>query len=777
VIDKPGTNITDKQIFDLLGRENRAVALRDMIRSLEVPADGRPAFRKRVRAFAEKGVLIRVHAKFALPSSLSILVGVFRGHRDGYGFVIVDDEPGAGKPGADLFIKRLRTRGAMDGDRVAARVENTHPDGRRDGSIVEIIEHAHKTLIGRLVTDRNRAWVEPQDKRIGDIIQIPASKLGGARSGEWVEVEIEAYAGVREDARGVITRSFGYPDDPAVEQEMIIAKWGIREDFPPAVMKEAVELDPPGEDEPFPRGVADLRDLETFTIDPRTARDHDDALSIETLVDGGRRLGVHIADVSHYVRAGHEIDNEALLRGNSTYFPDRAIPMLPPILSGDVCSLREGVVRRVLSAFLDFDENGRRVGFRLTVARIRSRAQLTYAGAGAVLEGEEIPEQEENETALAFRGPLTALAALAGQLRARRMAEGSLDFDLPEAIVILNEKGHPTGIERSPRNEAHRLVEECMLAANRAVAEMLEEAEGAAVFRVHPPPDEESIELLRRTLARLGLPDLSSEALMKGTGLQAVIDAAAGKDIERYVNMLVLRSMRLACYEPDPGIHFGLAFEPYTHFTSPIRRYADLLVHRRLKQLMRGDRRKPNHKNLAAICAETSDRGRQSELAEREMKSFLKALFMRDYIDQRCTGHVSGVTGFGIFVELDENFVEGMISLESITDDYYIHLPDEHSVLGERTGRRLRLGDPVTVRVAASDLARREVTFQLLTGGGHGVPGGATGARRSARTAGQKRPQRVGDTQTKASHTGSGPKRKTGPTRKKTLRKKGGRRQ
>lgn len=773
---KPASSITDKEILDLLGRENRAMALRDMIRSLEVPAGDRPAFRKRVRALSEEGVLIRVHSKFALPRSLSILVGVFRGHREGYGFVVADDEPGAGKPGADLFIKRLRTRGAMDGDRVAARVEHTHPDGRRDGSIVEIIERAHKTLVGRLVTDRRRAWVEPQDKRIGDIIQIPASKRGGARSGEWVEVEIEAYSGVREDARGVIIRSFGYPDDPAVEQELIIAKWGLRDAFPPAVIKEAKGLDPPGEDDPFPRGVADLRDLEAFTIDPRTARDHDDALSIETLADGSRRLGVHIADVSHYVRAGQEIDNEAALRGNSTYFPDRAIPMLPPRLSGDVCSLREGEARRVLSAFLDFDEKGRRVGFRLTVARIRSRAQLTYAGAGAVLEGEEIPEREEYEKALAFRGPLSELAALAGQLRARRVAEGSLDFNLPEPVVILNEKNHPTAIERSPRNEAHRLVEECMLAANRAVAEMLEDAGGAAVFRVHAPPAEESIELLGRALARLGLPAIPAEELMKGTGLQAVIDAAAGKDIERYVNMLVLRSMRLAYYEADPGIHFGLGFEPYTHFTSPIRRYADLLVHRRLKRLMRGDRRKPNHKNLAAICADISDRGRQSELAEREMNDFLKALLMRDYIDQRCTGHVSGVTGFGVFVELEENFVEGMIPLESMTDDYYIHLPDEHSVLGERTGRRLRLGDPVTVRVAASDLARREVTFQLLAGGGRSVPEGATSARRSARTAGRKRPQRVGDTRGGTAHAESGSKRKTGPPRKKTLRKKGGRR-
>ena len=738
------------------------MAVREMIRTLKVPAEDRPAFRKRVRALAGEGVLLRVRSRYALPESLSIYMGKFRGHAEGYGFVIV--EAAGEKKEPDIYIKRSRTQGAMDGDRVAARVERTGPDGRREGSVADIIERAHETLVGRLAVDRRGAWVEPQEKRIPHPVMVTPSKRGGARSGEWVEVEIELYPSGREDARGRILRSFGYPDDPADEQEMIIAKRGIRDEFSGKVLKEAAALHPPAEDEPFPRGVEDLRDLAAFTIDPRTARDRDDAISIEKLPRGWR-LGVHIADVGHYVRAGGGIDKEAALRANSVYFPDRAIPMLPPTLSGDACSLATGEVRRTLSAFLDFDATGRRTGFRLTVARIRSRAALTYAGAGAVLEGNEIPEKTEYAAAAEFRAELSELARLAELLRARRTKEGSLDFDIPEAVVSVDEKGAPVSIGRAPRNAAHRLVEECMLAANRAVAEMLAEEAGLAVFRVHDPPDEEKLEGLRTALSKLGMPAPDTSELMRGAGLQAVLDAAAGEKMERYVNLLVLRSMKLARYEPAPALHFGLGFDPYTHFTSPIRRYADLIVHRRLKRLMRGDRRKPDREHLAEICAHISELEREAEYAEREMVDFHKALFMKDHIGERHAGHISGVASFGLFVELEEIYVEGMVLLQELTDDYYHHLPEEHSVLGERTGRRFRLGDPVTIRVLSVDLARREVAFQMLAGGGREVPAGASAVRRSPRTAGRKRPQR-----------GRGGKSAQKPLRKRTARKKNTRR-
>ncbi|MDE0331609.1 MAG: VacB/RNase II family 3'-5' exoribonuclease, partial [Nitrospinae bacterium] len=494
-------------------------------------------------------------------------------------------------------------------------------------------------------------------------------------------------------------------------------------------------------DTPFPEGVEDLRGLCAFTVDPFDARDRDDAVSIEKLRAGGRRLGVHIADVGHYVKRGGAVDKEARSRGVSVYLPDRAVPMLPPRLTGEVCSLREGAVRRTLSVFIDFDRYGNRTGVRLTFARIRSRASLTYRGAAAVLEGEKIPQEEEAESARALEEPLRQLSALADSLQAERMKQGSLDFDLPEAQVLLDQEGMPVDIARAPRTSAHRLVEECMLAANRAVAEYLAEAGGASVFRVHEAPDEEKLEGLRAILSRLGLKAPGVKDLERPGGFQEVFEAVRGSDVERYVNLAALRSMKLARYEAAPALHFGLGFERYAHFTSPIRRYADLCVHRRLARLMRGEGGKPQAKPLAALCRDISERDRTAEAASREMVDFMKALFMRDKVGERFRGHVSGVANFGIFVELEDIYVEGMVPLELMTDDYYGFIPEEHAVLGRRTGRRFRLGDPVTVRVEGVDLAGRRVTFQLLAGGTREVIGDAAESRR-ANLADRRRPER-----------------------------------
>ena len=713
------------------------MAVRELVRLLEVPATVRPALRKRLRAMAEEGALVRVRGRYSTPGSLSIYQGVFRGHALGYGFVSPNqfDEK---EKSPDIMIKKTRTRGAMDGDLVSARVEKVHPDGRREGSVLDVVERAHETLVGRLCVEGRSAWVEPQEDRIPHLVVLGAASREAGR-GEWVEVEITRYPTQKEPARGRILRSFGYPEDPAAEGRMVLAKHGIREEFPKNVLEEEKRLSPPGEDDPFPEGVEDLRDLCAFTIDPFDARDRDDAVSIEKL-ELGHRLGVHIADVGHYVKGGGAIDKEARDRGTSVYLPDRAVPMLPPRLTGEVCSLREGAVRRTLSAFIDFDRYGNQTGMRLTYARIRSRASLTYRGAAAVLEGGEIPQDNEAENARALEAPLRELSALAEKLHAERMRRGSLDFDLPEAQVLLDEQGMPTGVARAPRTSAHRLIEECMLAANRAVAEYLAEAGGASVFRIHEPPAEENLEGLRAILSKLGLKAPRLETLKRPGGFQEVFDAVRGSDVERYVNFAALRSMKLARYEAAPALHFGLGFERYTHFTSPIRRYADLCVHRRLGRLMRGDKRKPQAKPLAALCRDISERDRTAEAASREMVDFMKALYMRDKIGERFRGHVSGVANFGIFVELEDIFVEGMVPLEFMTDDYYGFIPEEHAVLGRRTGRRFRLGDPVTVRVEGVDLGSRRVTFQLMAGGTRELVGDAAESRRAANLAGARRP-------------------------------------
>ncbi len=734
----------DKKIFRLIAREDRPMAVRELVRLLEVPSDARPALRKRLRVMAEEGALVRVRGRYSTPGSLSIYQGRFRGHAQGYGFV-APGQSGDKEKSPDIMIKKTRTRGAMDGDTVSARVEKVHPDGRLEGTVLDVIERAHETLVGRLCVEGRSAWVEPQGGRIPHLVVLGAGERGGAKRGEWVEVEITRYPTQKEPARGRILRSFGYPEDPAAEGRMVLAKHGIREDFPKKVLDEEKKISPPGEDTPFPEGVEDLRDLCAFTIDPFDARDRDDAVSIEKLKFGGCRLGVHIADVGHYVKPGGAIDKEALDRGTSVYLPDRAVPMLPPRLTGEVCSLGEGAVRRTLSVFIDFDRYGNQSEMRLTFARIRSRASLTYRGAAAVLEGEEIPEVNEAESARALEEPLRELSALAEKLHAGRMRWGSLDFDLPEAQVLLDKEGLPTGIERAPRTSAHRLIEECMLAANRAVAEYIACAGGASVFRVHEAPAEENLQGLRAILSKLGMKAPRLEELKRPGGLQEVFDAVEGSDVERYVNFAALRSMKLARYEAAPALHFGLGFERYTHFTSPIRRYADLCVHRRLARLIHGEGGKPQVKPLAALCQDISERDRTAEAASREMVDFMKALFMRDKVGERFRGHVSGVANFGIFVELEDIFVEGMVPLEFMTDDYYAYIPEEHAVLGRRTGRRFRLGDPVTVRVEGVELASRRVTFQLMAGGTRELVGDAAESRRAAisterRRSGKKKP-------------------------------------
>ena len=368
------------------------MAVRELVRLLEVSAAARPPFRKRLRAMAEEGALTRVRGRYSTPGSLSIYQGVFRGHGQGYGFVVPKQTENEEKP-LDIMIKKTRTRGAMDGDLVSARVEKVDAGGRREGSVLDVMERAHETLVGRLCVEGRSAWVEPQENRIPHLVVLEAGSREGARRGEWVEVEISRYPTQREPAKGRILKSFGYPEDPAAEGRMVLAKHGIHEDFPRKVLDEEARIYPPEEDDPFPEGVEDLRDLGAFSIDPFDARDRDDAVSIEKL-KSGRRLGVHIADVGHYVKPGGAIDTEARDRGTSVYLPDRAAPMLPPRLTGEVCSLGEGAVRRTLSVFIDFDRYGNQTGMRLTFARIRSRASLTYRGVAAVLDGrEDSPEK------------------------------------------------------------------------------------------------------------------------------------------------------------------------------------------------------------------------------------------------------------------------------------------------------------------------------------------------------------------------------------------------
>ncbi|MFQ5895449.1 MAG: ribonuclease R, partial [Nitrospinota bacterium] len=592
--------------------------------------------------------------------------------------------------------------------------------GRREGTVVRVEERAHKTLTGRLEVEGRRAYVVPEERRIfRPILLPPRGGRGGARAGEMVEVSIERYPGPRSPAEGRVVQVFGYPEDPEAELGRVIAKYQLPAKFSRRCLEEAERVARPISAEEL-AGREDFRKHLTFTIDGEDARDFDDAVSLETLPGGGVRLGVHIADVSHYVREGGPLDAEALERGNSVYFPDRAIPMFPPSLSSGVCCLKEGEERLTLSAFLDFGEGGRRVARRLTPSVIRSRARLTYTIAGAVIEGRERGVPGALALAGEVKETLRAMDRLAQALRARRMEEGSLDFELPEAHVLLDAKGDPLSVTRAPRNRAHHLIEEFMLAANRAVAEILADSAPAALYRVHEPPEEQELELARIAIHNLSLPiPLPPLGLsLRPKALQGALEATRGGPVETFVHLLLLRCMKQARYSPENLGHYGLGFEAYTHFTSPIRRYPDLVVHRLLKAGWgaRGEapgRPRALAERLAQVAEHCSERERLAESAEREVVDFQRARFMKAKVGECFAGHISGVARFGLFVELDEVYVEGLLRVERLADDYYLFRENLHSLLGRRTGRRYRLGDPIRVQVIGVDLANREVELAV----------------------------------------------------------------
>ena len=538
-------------------------------------------------------------------------------------------------------------------------------------------------------------------------------------------------------ATGKIVRVIGYPEDPQVVIDMICAEFGIRTEYPKNVLQEAKNQQSPDARELSRR--EDLRDLLTVTIDGETAHDFDDAVSLETLAGGKRRLGIHIADVSHYVTEGSELDEEARQRGTSVYFPGAAVQMLPPGLSGDLCSLLPEQDRLAVTVLMDYDKTGRRASVRITHSVIRSRARLTFSGVSGFLEGEveshgsaalppDVTPPGRYSEIPGLEKILREMAKLARQLRERRLSEGGLDLDIPDAEVLVDDMGHVTELRRAPRLIAHEIVEDFMLAANRAVAELLtdpsdgtaegEEA-GAGMFRVHEPPDPSKLEEVAFLLRNLHhrVPGLSSAS---PEGLRLALEATRGLPEDALVNMAILRAMKLARYDSDNLGHYGLGFTHYTHFTSPIRRYPDLLVHRLLRARGLTGLRKMGRRRLQsledrlpALAEEASRLERSAASAERAMLDYKRAQFMQDHVGEVYDGKVSGIIPAGFFVTLDEHFVDGFVPLADMSDDYEF-IEEDYELAGRRTKRVIRIGDAVTVRVVRADLDRRRIDFSWV---------------------------------------------------------------
>jgi ribonuclease R len=690
-------------VLDLVSKLGKPVSVRDLVRALSLDPPVRRELKAVLRRLIADGALVKIRgARVGLPDRMNLVVGRLSCSPAGFGFVV----PEARREGqADLFVAAANIREALHGDRVVARLERHGPKGP-EGRIIRVLERANERLVGRYEADgRFGGHVVPFDPRVLHEVFVPAGDEGAASAGEMVTVDITRPPTATRNPVGRVVEVIGRITDPGVDLKVVVAKYALPDAFPPEVEEEARRVARPvGPEETA--GRTDFRAWLTVTIDPETARDHDDAVGIERRKDGGYRLAVHIADVGHYVGEGGPLDQEAYLRGTSVYFPDKVLPMLPHALSSDVCSLVEGQDRLTQSAVIDLDARGRVQKTAFHDGVVRSAARLSYAEAQAIVDGD--PAVRGRHAALV--PSLAAMDELARLMRARRYERGSLDFDLPEPKLVLDETGEMTGIVRHERLDSMRLVEEFMLAANEAVAERLHRAGVGTLYRVHEQPDPERVEEFVELVSSLGYRLPARRDGVRPEDFQQVLRQVEGRPEEKLVSYLLLRTMKLARYHEENLGHFGLATGMYAHFTSPIRRYPDLVAHRALRALREGGdpgRESWLRERLPEMGLHLSERERRAADAERELVEWKKVRFMGGRLGEAFSGYVTGVQAFGLFVELEEIYVQGLVHVSSMRDDYYRFHEKEHLLRGENTNATYRLGDRVQVQVARVDLARR----------------------------------------------------------------------
>lgn len=686
----------------------RPLTAAELAEALNVPPAQRERFDRALAELETQGLVIQTRAgRYGVPERMNLAVGRVQGHPRGFGFLIPDEK------GTDVFLGKESLNGAMHGDRVVVRLTATSREGRPEGEVIRILTRAHQRVVGNYEQAKWGGFVTPDDRRIPEDIMVPKGLSAGARPGEKVVLLITRYPDGRKPPEGRIVERLGRADDPDVEVQGLIRKHNLPENFPQKVLRdaEAIELEIQPEEL---EGRRDLRGEMIVTIDGADAKDLDDAISVRRLANGNWELGVHIADVSHYVRENSALDREAYNRGTSVYFPERVIPMLPARLSNGICSLHPYEDRLTLSCTMEINDAGRVVRHDMYASVIRSVERLTYNEVSDLLENQPGSVTDK----LAPLEPMLREAGhLAEVLRRKRENRGALDFDLPEAKLIMGDEGVPSEIYKAERRVANRLIEEFMLAANETVAEHVARMEVPFVYRIHETPSEDKISGL---VEFLGLFDYRLRLPKGGThpkNLQEVTAWAHGRPDEGLINTVLLRSMKQAKYAPTNEGHFGLAAEFYCHFTSPIRRYPDLIVHRVLREILVGRLANKRRQRLEIITAEaalqSSDRERAAVEAEREVEDLLKCRFMLDKLAEDFDGVISSVTPFGFFVQLPST-VEGLVHISTLDDDYYHFEERIYALVGERTRRRYRLGDTVRVKVARVDTAARQIDFALL---------------------------------------------------------------
>ncbi len=714
-------------IMELLGAESGPVTRERLHELLGIDdEDEIDRLRRRLRAMERDGQILRNRrGAFGLVSRMDLVRGRVQGHKDGFGFVIPDDGSD------DLYLHARQMRRVLDGDRVLAREAGQDRRGRREGVIVEVLERGTTTVVGRYYREKDVSFVVPDNRRIHQDILIPPEARNGARHGKIVVAEITQHPTDRNGPIGQVAEVLGDHLAPGMEVEIAVRNHSIPHEFPAPVLREAERL--PDEVRKGDKAHrVDLRDLPLVTIDGEDARDFDDAVYCEPLARGAFRLVVAIADVSHYVRVAGKLDAEASKRGTSVYFPGQVIPMLPEKLSNGLCSLNPDVDRLCMVADLRISGAGKITGYQFSEGVMRSRARLTYTTVGALL------AEPKGSGAKAFRKKhaeleqnILDLHRLYKVLRAARDKRGAIDFETIETRVVFGENRKIERIVPVERNDAHKLIEECMLSANVAAARFLMDHKLEGLYRVHDGPKTEKVEALRQFLGEFGL-SLGGGDKPRPAHYQKLAQQIEERPDRHLIQTVMLRSMQQAVYSPENIGHFGLDYPAYAHFTSPIRRYPDLLVHRAIRSVIRSDQKTKlvqrssgakalplakiypyDRAALEALGEHCSTTERRADEATRDAMDTLKCEYMLDHVGDRFDGTISAVTGFGIFVQLDEVYVEGLVHITALGSDYYHFDAVKHRLLGERTRTAFRLGDRVRVLVARVDVEEARIDLEL----------------------------------------------------------------
>lgn len=705
--DNNKTEERKKMLQDFFASEEyKPMRFKDIVGILQVPKESKNELKQVLDTLVSQGIVVLDDKWRYIAPGDSVKTGIFSGTQKGFGFVIIEGESG------DIFIPEAYTKGAIHGDKVSIMISSEKTGRRKEGAVVQILERAIKEIVGTFEKGKSFGFVLPDNQKFGRDVFIPKEHINGAVTGHKVVVKLTSYGDEEHNPEGKVIEIIGHKNDPGVDIMSVVKAYDLPVEFPKDVFR-VLDFVPDEIDTNEIGNRMDIRDIQTVTIDGEDAKDLDDAISLSK--DGDiYHLGVHIADVTHYVKEGAAIDKEALKRGTSVYLVDRVIPMLPHKLSNGICSLNPGVDRLALSCFMDIDSNGNVIGHKLAETVVRSNSRMTYTNVSKIIEEQDEEITKEYEELVPM---FMLMLELSEVLKARRHKRGAINFDFPESKIIVDHNGKPVEVRAYERNRATKIIEEFMLIANETVAEDFFWQEMPFVYRTHDNPDEEKIRALSIFIHNFGYSIKVGKEDIHPKELQKLLNKIEDTPEEALISRLTLRSMKQAKYTVANTGHFGLSAKYYCHFTSPIRRYPDLQIHRIIKENITGkligERRGHYEKILFDVANHSSKTERRADEAEREVEKMKKVEYMMNYIGDTFEGVISGITSWGIYVELP-NTIEGMVRVSDMDDDYYVYDEERYQMVGDHTKKTYKLGQTVRVEVLNADKLLRTIDFALV---------------------------------------------------------------